>query len=171
VHWDGSAMVGLLLTVGVSVDFTTHITYHYYKEQLPADATTEESIDRLRYVDPLASVKHTHTHILRQLYIEAGWATVQGIVCTTLGIMPLIAVDAHIVRTMWIVQFIAAVLGLYTSESRAHTCIRHLVHITAMLFLPTIFITFTRCARDKTREHRIQRIGAIVLCGDDVWDE
>jgi hypothetical protein len=64
-------MVGLLLTVGVSVDFTTHITYHYYKEQLPADATTEESIDRLRYVDPLASVKHTHTH--PQTTVHRGW--------------------------------------------------------------------------------------------------
>jgi len=85
--------------------------------------------------------------------------------------LPLIAIDAHIVRTMWIVQFIAAVLGLYTSVSKAQ--ILHLHHPTfaAMLFLPTIFITFTRCARDKTRAHRIQRIEAIVMNSDDLLDD
>ena len=49
VNWDVSALVAILLTVGINVDFTVHITYHFFTNQLPADANDEESIQRLKW--------------------------------------------------------------------------------------------------------------------------
>ena len=47
-HIDGLSLIAVLLVVGVTVDYTSHVSYHYFVDQLEADATDEQSVERLR---------------------------------------------------------------------------------------------------------------------------
>jgi predicted RND superfamily exporter protein len=49
INIDGVSLIAILLTIGVSVDYTSHVSYHYFITQLPPNATVEDSIDRLRW--------------------------------------------------------------------------------------------------------------------------
>ncbi len=115
-------MIGLLVSVGVTVDYTSHISYHYFIDQLPPDATIEDSIDRLRYAKeyfmlfsqvpyfwPIRVrlgycnarwlvrsriVFKTCNIYSRRLYESSGVPTLQGIVSCACGLLPLIIFDA-----------------------------------------------------------------------------
>ena len=87
--------------------------------------------------------------------MEAGWAILQGILTTCLGMTPLIFINARIVRTILVVNTISTVLGIFTSD---FACKTNKKLGTDLVLLPTIFVTFFRTERDKTRKSRWSRI-------------
>ena len=89
--------------VGVAVDFTTHIAYHFF--------TSDELKSRDRLYDTL---------------VCAGWPTLQGIMSSAIGMMPILMVGAYLVHVFWTIIMLAALLGTY------HT----------LFLFPTVFVMF-----------------------------
>ncbi|KJH46706.1 patched family protein [Dictyocaulus viviparus] len=88
VNLDPISMCTTLMSIGFSVDFTAHISYHYYRN--PASWTTDE-----RLADALRSI---------------GWPMIQAGFSTILCISPLLLVDSYMVYVF--VKTIYLVIGL-----------------------------------------------------------
>jgi predicted RND superfamily exporter protein len=44
------SLCAILLLVGCTVDYTSHVSYHYFAHQLSPAANMDESVRRLRFV-------------------------------------------------------------------------------------------------------------------------
>uniref|UniRef100_A0A915C1G2 SSD domain-containing protein n=1 Tax=Parascaris univalens TaxID=6257 RepID=A0A915C1G2_PARUN len=90
VYLDPLAMCTTLMSIGFSVDFTAHISYHYYRcpSTWPSD---------VRIADALRSI---------------GWPMVQAGISTILSVSPLLLIDSYMVLVFIKTIFLVIGLGL-----------------------------------------------------------
>ncbi|CAI4225069.1 unnamed protein product [Auanema sp. JU1783] len=90
VNLDPITMCTTLMSIGFSVDFTAHISYHYYRN--PRSWTTDE-----RLADALRSI---------------GWPMIQAGVSTIFCVSPLLFIDSYMVLVFLKTIFLVILLGL-----------------------------------------------------------
>ncbi|CAJ0569337.1 unnamed protein product, partial [Mesorhabditis spiculigera] len=90
VNLDPISMCTTLMSIGFSVDFTAHISYHYYRN--PISWTTDE-----RLADALRNI---------------GWPMLQAGFSTILSVSPLLIVDSYMILVFWKTIFLVTALGL-----------------------------------------------------------
>uniref|UniRef100_A0A914WR29 SSD domain-containing protein n=1 Tax=Plectus sambesii TaxID=2011161 RepID=A0A914WR29_9BILA len=90
VNLDPITMCTVLMSIGFSVDFTAHISYHYYRND------SGWSNER-RLADALSSI---------------GYPMLQAGISTVLGIIPLLLVDSYMVYVFVKTVFLVIALGL-----------------------------------------------------------
>ncbi|CAJ0562019.1 unnamed protein product, partial [Mesorhabditis spiculigera] len=90
VNLDPISMCTTLMSIGFSVDFTAHISYHYYRN--PISWTTDE-----RLTDALRNI---------------GWPMLQAGFSTILCVSPLLIVDSYMILVFWKTIFLVTALGL-----------------------------------------------------------
>uniref|UniRef100_A0A8R1DPB4 SSD domain-containing protein n=2 Tax=Caenorhabditis japonica TaxID=281687 RepID=A0A8R1DPB4_CAEJA len=90
VNLDPITMCTTLMSIGFSVDFTAHISYHYYRN--PTSWTTDE-----RLADALKAI---------------GWPMIQAASSTLLCMAPLVLNDSYMVSVFVKTIFLVTVLGI-----------------------------------------------------------
>ncbi|CAI5453366.1 unnamed protein product [Caenorhabditis angaria] len=90
VNLDPITMCTTLMSIGFSVDFTAHISYHYYRN--PRSWTTDE-----RLADALKGI---------------GWPMIQAASSTLLCIAPLLLNDSYMVSVFVKTIFLVTILGI-----------------------------------------------------------
>lgn len=98
---DPTAVTSILLSIGLTVDFTLHVAYHYHKS----------SQTRLRKLCKLGE-RLERRKILEETLAVAGWPLIQGGFSTTLAVVALVFVPSYVIGVFLRTVLLVVLLGL-----------------------------------------------------------
>ncbi|VDP20145.1 unnamed protein product [Soboliphyme baturini] len=90
INLDPTVIVSILMSIGLTIDFTVHIGYHYYKIGV-----------------------NGNYHKLLELFDVAGWPLIEGGICTLLAMIALLFVPCYVTSVFFRTIFFVVAIGLF----------------------------------------------------------